>query len=406
MIKYSMRDHWIRYNGPSIVRELTEAKGFIMLLKSIPYQRRWVDALQEMQLKLEVAGTSKIEGADFSGNELDAAMKETPEQLLTRSQRQAHAATQTYRWIASIPPDRPVNAELIREIHSRIITGADDDHCPPGKIRVRDQNVTFGTPPHRGAEGGEECEEALQGLVQAIQSEFPAHDPLIQALALHYHLGAMHAFLDGNGRTARAAEALMLQRAGLRDTAFIAMSNFYYDEKKEYLASLNAVRELGDDLTPFLRFGLRGIALQSQRLATEIRLHVSREIFRSLAQDLFTRLVSPKKRLIAKRQLEILKLLLEREDVEFEELVRLVADQYKSVKNPRKATVRDVNHLARLGAILVKRDRENRYRISAKLEWPSEITEGSFYERLKSLPKSKTTLFLAGALEESKAPRS
>jgi len=125
-----------------------------------------------------------------------------------------------------------------------------------------------------------------------------------------------------------------------------------------------------------------------------------------LAHDLFTRLVSPKKRLIAKRQLEILKLLLEREDVEFEELVRLVADQYKSVKNPRKATVRDVNHLARLGAILVKRDRENRYRISAKLEWPSEITEGSFYERLKSLPKSKTTLFLAGALEESKAPRS
>jgi len=30
-------------------------------------------------LKLEVAGTSKIEGADFSGAELDIAMRETPE---------------------------------------------------------------------------------------------------------------------------------------------------------------------------------------------------------------------------------------------------------------------------------------------------------------------------------------
>jgi len=193
----------------------------------------------------------------------------------------------------------------------------------------------------------------------------------------------------------------MLQRAGLRDTAFIAMSNYYYDEKKDYLSSLNAVGELGDDLTPFLRFGLRGIALQSQRLASEIRLHVSKEIFRSLAHDLFTRLVSPKKRLIARRQLEILRMLLEKEDIEFEELVRSVADHYKSVKNPRKATVRDVNHLAGLGAILVKRDKENRFRISAKLDWPSEITEGRFYERLKSLPKSKTTLFLAGALEEA-----
>jgi len=386
-----------------LVRELTEAKGFILLLKSIPYQRRWVDALQEMQLKLEIAGTSKIEGADFSGNELDAAMKETPEQLLTRSQRQAHSATQAYRWIATLPPDRPLNVDLIREIHSRIITGADDDHCPPGKIREPDQNVIFGTPQHRGAEGGEECRQALESLVQAARNEFPAHDPLIQALAVHYHLGAMHAFLDGNGRTARAVEALMLQRAGLRDTAFIAMSNYYYDEKKHYLENLNQVRDLGDDLTPFLRFGLRGIALQSQRLANEIRAHVSKEIFRSLAHDLFTRLVSPKKRFIAERQLDILKVLLERDEVDFEELVKLITDRYKSVKNPRKAIVRDVNHLLGLRAIHIKAQKGNRFLISVRLEWPGEVTEGDFYELLKSLPKSKTTSFLAGALEVSPA---
>lgn len=51
----------------------------------------------------------------------------------------------------------------------------------------------------------------------------------------------MHPFLDGNGRTARAVEALMLQRAGLRDALFIAMSNYYYDEKTVYLAALAEV---------------------------------------------------------------------------------------------------------------------------------------------------------------------
>jgi Fic family protein len=38
---------------------------------------------------------------------------------------------------------------------------------------------------------------------------------VIQALALRYHFAAMHSFMDGNGRTARALEALMLQRVGL-----------------------------------------------------------------------------------------------------------------------------------------------------------------------------------------------
>ncbi len=75
----------------------------------------------------------------------------------------------------------------------------------------------------------------------------------------------MHPFLDGNGRTARALEALVLQRAGLRDTAFIAMSNYYYEEKAAYLDVLAEVRSQNHDLTPFINFGLKGIALQCDR---------------------------------------------------------------------------------------------------------------------------------------------
>ena len=55
----------------------------------------------------------------------------------------------------------------------------------------------------------------------------------------------MHPFLDGNGRTARALEALMLQRTGLRDTLFIAMSNYYYEHKINYLNALNDTRATG-----------------------------------------------------------------------------------------------------------------------------------------------------------------
>jgi len=44
-------------------------------------------------------------------------MKESPEQLETRSQKQAAAAVSTYKWIASLPADKPVDEKRILEVH-------------------------------------------------------------------------------------------------------------------------------------------------------------------------------------------------------------------------------------------------------------------------------------------------
>jgi fido (protein-threonine AMPylation protein) len=247
MIRYELPKRWILYDASAVMAALVEAKSAVQSLTTLPYQKSWVEALQELQLKREVAGTSRIEGAEFTERELDEAVRPdvSPEALRTRSQRQARAAMQAYRWIGELPTDRPISTDLVREVHRRLVTGCDDDHCPPGILRERDYNVTFGIPPHRGAEGGPVCEEAFNGLLQSAQTEFRDHDPLVQAMALHYHLAAMHPFLDGNGRTARAMEALMLRRAGLTDRAFVAMSNYYYDEKPAYLRILGEVRQGG-----------------------------------------------------------------------------------------------------------------------------------------------------------------
>ncbi len=394
MIRYASPRSWVLYDRDKITEPLVGAKSAILSLRSIPYQRAWVDDLQQVELRREVAGTSRIEGAEFTERELEAALRETPEELLTRSQRQAHAAVQTYRWLATIPDERPVNEELICEIHRRIVTGADDDHCPPGQLRQRDQNVNFGTPRHRCVDGGDECRGAFERLSKAIQLDFQGHDPLIQALAAHYHFAAMHPFLDGNGRTARALEALMLQRAGLRDTCFISMSNYYYDEKTAYLAALSEVRTENHDLTAFLVFGLRGVALQTRRLLTEIQHHISKELFRNMTYDLFQRLLSPRKRVIAERQIEILKLLLEADKMTLNELVQRTSSHYVSLKNQRKAVIRDLSALIALKAVKIEEGADKRAWLSVRLEWPTEITETKFFEYITNLPKAKTHKFL------------
>jgi Fic family protein len=400
MIKYKMPERWIHYDKAAIVGELADAKGAIIALKTIPFQRRWVEKLQAMQLKLEVGGTSKIEGADFSGSELELAMRETPEQLFTRSQRQAHAAMHTYKWIPTIPNDRPLTKELICEVHRRIITGADDDHCAPGVIRQRDHNVHFGVPLHRGAEGGNECDSAFTQMEDAIQKGFGEHDSLVQALALHYHFAAMHPFGDGNGRTARALEALCLQRAGMRDSTFIAMSNYYYEEKNSYLEALSAVGQPDYDLTPFLKFALKGISLQSQRLAAEISRHVRIEVFRGLMHDLLGRLQTPRKRVIAKREIAILEHLLPfTEPADWGTFYRDILRLYGDVQNPGKALLRDISHLIALNMIEFRKEKTgtgsaDRFVLWARLDWPSEVTETEFFKQLSTFPRVKGTLFI------------
>ena len=113
MIAYEKPQDWILYDFRKIANQLTNAKAAVLSLTTIPYQRDWADELQQVQLKREVAGTSRIEGADFTEKELEAALKETAEQLQTRSQRQAASAVKTYRWISKLPQDRQISAKSI-----------------------------------------------------------------------------------------------------------------------------------------------------------------------------------------------------------------------------------------------------------------------------------------------------
>jgi Fic family protein len=399
MIRYELPKHWILYDRQAVLSALVEAKAAVQALTTLPYQKSWVEALQEVQLKREVAGTSRIEGAEFTERELDEAIRVdvSPEKLATRSQRQAHAAMRAYRWIGQVPAGRPVSFELVREVHRQLVTGCDDDHCPPGELRGGDCNVTFGVPQHRGVDGGPACEEATSALLHAAQTEYRNHDALVQAIALHYHLAAMHPFLDGNGRTARAMEALMLRRAGLTDRAFVAMSNYYYDEKQAYRRILSEVRRGEFDLTPFLVFALRGVRVQCERLTAEIRTQMQKALFRDTMYSLFNRLKTQRKRVIGARQIEILKILIEEGSIGASELYMLTRVHYSKIKDGTGAFVRDVGQLEDLQAIRTEWYSADisKESVSINLDWPQEIDESEFLRRMKTMPKGKTFRFLS-----------
>ena len=205
----------------------------------------------------------------------------------------------------------------------------------------------------------------------------------------------MHPFLDGNGRSARALEALMLHRTGLRDTLFIAMSNYYYEQKVGYHNALNATRAANHDLTAFLKFGLKGVESQCRRLFGEIRQQVAKALYRNTVTDLFGRLKSPRKRVVSGRHVQLLNLLLDEEEM----ILAALTDRTRhlfNVSNPYKALVRDLNYLFGLGAIAAKRlPDKTGFLISINLDWPTKITETEFFKRVKDRPKGKVYGFLS-----------
>ena len=260
------------------------------------------------------------------------------------------------------------------------MTGCDDDHCEPGGTRPDGWNVTFGTPRCRGAEGGRECRAAFDSLAAAIAGEFWRHDRLIQAIAAHYHIGAMHPFGDGNGRTARALEAFMLRRAGVNDVIMVSLSNYYYEHKNDYLTALYETRKNGHDLTPFLKFALPAVAERCNVVAETIATNHRRVLFREFARSLFGKLRSPRRRVLAQRQLHILETLMDGGPFELDDLVIRVQALYEGLMHPDRALVRDLVGLIQLSAVVA-----DGRSITINLDWPQQFAESELLERYESM---------------------
>ena len=386
---YTVPQQWLRYDVAAIAGLLVEAKTAAGVLKQMPYLPRWIEQAHEEQLRLEAAGTSRIEGAEFTQREQDEALapgEAASPTGLTHSQRQLRSADSTYRWLRSLPADQPVAAPLVLDIHRRIVTGCDDDHCEPGALRNAGPNVVFGMPRCRGAEGGPPLDDAFAALCQAMAGAFRGHDRIIQAMAAHYHIGAMHPFDDGNGRTARALEAFMLRAAGVNDMVMVSLSNYYYEHQDAYRVALYESRESGHNLTPFLRFALPAVAERCNALAAEIVSHSKRLLFREFAQSLFGRLRSPRRRALAQRQLRILNVLLDSGALDLSDLMDQVWSHYGDLKLPERALVRDLTGLLMLSAITLNGDG-----FAANLDWPQQFSESALLEQYEQMPSAAST---------------
>jgi len=94
-------------------------------------------------------------------------------------------------------------------------------------------------------------------------------DPLVRMATAHYQFEAIHPFADGNGRTCRIVNVLMLVEAGLLRLPVLYLSRYIIDTKNDYYRLLLAVTERSA-WEEWLLYMLKGIDQTSRHTLAKV----------------------------------------------------------------------------------------------------------------------------------------
>lgn len=157
-----------------------------------------------------------------------------------------------------------LTSDLICEFHRRVLKGLETDDATPGQIRSH----AVGVGRYRAAPA-EDVVYLLDRMCEWLEGpDFESDDPelkfaflVARAVLAHLYLAWIHPFGDGNGRTARLVEFLLLARSGLVPLpAAHLMSNHYNLTRDRYYRELDYASASGGDVTRFVTYAVQGFA--------------------------------------------------------------------------------------------------------------------------------------------------
>lgn len=171
---------------------------------------------------------------------------------------------------------RPLTARTAIEVCSQI-KGADlDIRATPGTtLRNTFSGEVIYTPP----EGADTLRTMLANWEQYANAADDI-DPLVRMAVLHYQFEAIHPFIDGNGRTGRILNILVLIQAGLLDIPTLYLSRHIVRTKGQYYALLQGVTQRGE-WEPWILYMLT--AIEGTANWTNARIRAIRDLMENTA---------------------------------------------------------------------------------------------------------------------------
>jgi len=302
----------MKYNTSELQNLLYEAKLLYTTIADLPILPEWAAYLEEELIRRSIFSTAALEGNPLKEDEVGNIIKQNGgSQKDSEAKQTIINLNKVYGSIKKVEPSNEphkLTEDYIKNIHGIITADLSNSDNVPGQYR--NHIVRVGDGEHGGTYTPPKClpdiKKLMSSFVNWINSEeVIALDSLIRAALAHYHLGLIHPFGNGNGRTIRIIEAMLLRSSGIKYVPTM-LSNYYYRNMDNYYLTFSITRGNSDhDITAFLKFMLEGV-VESLK---EIKDNVTFRIRLLVMRDYYAFLRSSKT--ITQRQHDLVCMLLE-----------------------------------------------------------------------------------------------
>ena len=262
-----------------------EILGIDRFIKDSPSFPGSTDKIIRNELVSAIGATLSIEGTMLDREEIEESFQKAQQgEPLKRKEQEAENSRKVYIFIqdfVSRNKDFQYSEQLIKQIHKYFTEDMNYVSNVPGEYRG-DFNVTFGDPRKNSlCRTRGEIERAMKNFsiwLNAKKDGFLSSNTFVKAMMAHYYLAEIHPFVDGNGRTARALEALILNAHGVNDYCFWSWANFWSAHKDQYLLHLHNIR-MTLNPTDFILWGLEGYKDEIENIKGKVLKKVKQLMF-------------------------------------------------------------------------------------------------------------------------------
>ncbi len=272
----SLEQQMFSKNNPSEFIKFISTTGDIMsidqFIEDSPSYPGSTEKIIRNELISGIGATLQIEGTVIGKEEIEESFRKADlNEKLKRKEQEAENSRKVYYFIIEVVRNNKgkfvYSERMIKQIHNLFTHGMNYINNTPGDYR--NFPVSFGEPRRNGlCKTRTEIDTAMSNFVKWLnkqETDYINSNMIAKAIMAHYYLTEIHPFADGNGRTSRALEALILYVNRVNPYCFWSLANFWSRNKDKYLIYLADIYDKQDQWN-FLIWGMKGYLEEIKRI--------------------------------------------------------------------------------------------------------------------------------------------
>jgi Fic family protein len=264
---------------PRISKDLMEIEAVRQAVIELPFDVEMLRSLRETARLLTTHYSTQIEGNRLTQAEVAEAVAGSRAPGRERDEEEVRNYYQALEHVEQLAEsNRTLSEASVQQIHGLAFHGKSvPTPYRDGQNVIRDSG-TGGLVymPPEAPDVGPLMADLIAWINASLESqELPA--PIVAGLA-HYQFATIHPYYDGNGRTARLLTTLVLHQSGFGLKGIYSLEEHYARDLGAYYDALAVgdshnyyMGRAGADVTRFLEYFCRGMALAFQAIAAQAK---------------------------------------------------------------------------------------------------------------------------------------